>query len=124
MLVGHYAAGLIAQRIEPRISLGTCVAAAMLADLLWAAFLIAGIEHDVLGSGNGAANYLISADIRFSHSLLLDVVWAALLSGAYFLWRRRLRGASMLFCAVLSHWLCDFTSLAVPLVPWAERNVG
>lgn len=124
MLVGHYAAGLIAKRIEPRLSLGTCVAAAMLADLLWAMFLIAGIEHDVFGSGKGAANYLVSADIGFSHSLLMDIVWAALLAGTYFLSRRSLRGSSVLFCVVLSHWLCDFTSLSVPLVPWTQRHAG
>src|SRR5215831_4439353 len=35
MLVGHFAVGLTAKRIEPAISAGTLVLASMLADLLW-----------------------------------------------------------------------------------------
>jgi len=45
MLVGHFAIGLTAKRVEPKISLGTLVLAAMLADFLWCVFMLAGIEH-------------------------------------------------------------------------------
>jgi len=45
MPVGHFAVGLAAKRIEPAISIGTLVMTAMIADLLWCVFMIAGIEH-------------------------------------------------------------------------------
>lgn len=45
MHVGHFAAGFVAKRVEPKRSLGTLVLASILTDILWANFLIAGIEH-------------------------------------------------------------------------------
>jgi len=124
MLVGHFAAGFVAKRVEPRISLGTFVLAAILPDLLWGLFLVAGIEHVYFKRGKGAAKYLASADIGISHSLLMDAIWAALFAAAYFLLRHYARGAWVLFGAVLSHWLLDFVSLAVPLAPGEQRQIG
>lgn len=110
MLVGHIAVGLAAKRITPRVSLGTTVLAALLPDLLWCIFLLAGIERVELKPGRGAVNYLVASDIAFSHSLLMGAVWGALLAGAYFLVRHYARGAWILFAAVMSHWLLDFVS--------------
>ena len=124
MLVGHFAASLVAKRVEPKISLGTFVLAAMLPDLLWGFFLIAGIEHVYFKPGKGAANYLASADIGISHSLLMDAIWGALFAGAYFLLRHYQRGSWVLFGAVLSHWLLDFVSLSVPLAPGEYGSLG
>ncbi|HVG31864.1 MAG TPA: metal-dependent hydrolase [Pyrinomonadaceae bacterium] len=107
MHVGHFAVGLLAKRVEPKLSLGTLVLAAMLSDFLWAIFLFAGIEHVRLKPGRGAANYADAYDIAFSHSLLMEVVWGALFAAAYFLRRRYPRGALVLFVAVVSHWLLD-----------------
>lgn len=75
MLAGHLAVGLVAKRVEPGISLGTFVLAAMLADLLWCVFMIAGMEHAQLRTGMGAANYFVASDIAMSHSLLMDAIW-------------------------------------------------
>jgi hypothetical protein len=77
MLVGHFAVGLAAKRIEPAISVGTLVLASMLADLLWCILMFAGIEHVQLKPGIGAANYFVASDIGLSHSLLTDGLWAA-----------------------------------------------
>ena len=107
MHVGHFAVGLLAKRVEPKLSLGTLVLAAMLSDFLWAIFLFAGIEHVRFKPGRGAANYADAYDIAYSHSLLMDAVWGALLAAAYFLRRRYPRGALVLFIAVVSHWLLD-----------------
>ena len=49
--------GFLAKRIEPKVSLGTFVLAALLADLLWCIFLLAGLEHVQLKPGLGAAAY-------------------------------------------------------------------
>ena len=126
MLVGHFAVGLAAKRIEPAISVGTLVVASMLADLLWCILILAGIEHVRLKPGIGAANYFVASDIGISHSLLMDGLWAALLSAAYFLMRRNLRGAWIIFGAVLSHWLLDWISHRpdMPLSPGLHRYFG
>jgi hypothetical protein len=40
----------------------------------------------------------------------MGAIWGALFAGAYWLRRRYLLGALLLFAAVLSHWLLDFIS--------------
>jgi hypothetical protein len=126
MFVGHFAVGLAAKRVAPAVSLGTLVLAAMLADLLWCLFLIAGIEHVQFRPAMGAANYFHATDIVMSHSLLMDGVWAALLAAAYFLRRRHPRGAWVLFGAVLSHWLLDWIAHPpdMPLAPGTHTYFG
>src|SRR5438552_2611141 len=119
MLVGHFAVGLVAKRFEPKLSLGTLVLAAMLADFLWTIFLLAGVEHVEFKPGMGAANYVADFDVPMSHSLLMDVIWAALFAAAYFLRRHYPHGAWILFAVVLSHWLLDFVAhrFPMPLAP-------
>jgi membrane-bound metal-dependent hydrolase YbcI (DUF457 family) len=126
MLVGHVAVGLAAKRVTPRVSLGTLVLAALLPDLLWCVLLLAGIERVEIGPGRGAANYLAASDIAFSHSLLMDATWGALLAGAYFWARRYAWGAWMLFAAVVSHWLLDFVAHRpdMALAPGVHRYFG
>ena len=108
MFVGHLAVGLTGKRIEPKISLGTWILAALLADLIVFALLIAGIERFRALPGV-TANRMVG-DIPYSHSLVMDVVWAGLFAGAYFVRRPYPRGAWLLFAAVLSHWVLDFVS--------------
>jgi membrane-bound metal-dependent hydrolase YbcI (DUF457 family) len=113
MFVGHLALGLVAKRVEPKISLGAWMLAVMLADLLCFAFLIAGIEHfdvepEVARNRFVAFNFVHNIFFAYSHSLLMNAIWAALFAAAYFLRRRYARGAWLLFAAVLSHWLLDF----------------
>ncbi len=126
MFVGHLAAGFAAKRIEPKISLGTGILASLLPDLLWGVFLTAGIEHVHIKSGMGAANYFDAYDIALSHSLLMDIVWAASVAALYFAWRRRLKGAVLLSALVLSHWVLDFLSHRpdMPLSPGAHGKFG
>jgi hypothetical protein len=111
MFVGHLALGMVAKRIEPKISLGAWTLAVMLSDLLCFGFLIAGIEHFEVEPG-AAGNRFIAATFFFaySHSLLMNASWAALFAAVYFLRRRYARGAWLLFAAVLSHWPLDFIS--------------
>lgn len=126
MLVGHYAVALIAKREEPRISLGTLVLAAMIADLAWCVFMIAGLEHVQFKPGMGAGKYFYATNIALSHSLLMDAVWAALFAFAYLLWRHYPRGALVIFLVVLSHWLLDFVSHRpdMPIAPGMHSHVG
>ena len=101
MFVGHLGVGLLAKRAEPGISLGTWILAVMLADFVAFPLLIAGVEQF---RGSGAAR------IPYSHSLLMDAVWATLFASAWYLGRRYRRGAWLLFAAVMSHWLLDLIS--------------
>ena len=75
MLVGHIAAGLAGKRMAPRVSLGTLVLAAVAADLLWCALLIAGIERVEIRPGHHTQDSLRAIAIPYSHSLAMECVW-------------------------------------------------
>lgn len=125
MFAGHFAAGLLAKRTEPTVSLGTFVFAAMLSDLLWCIFMIIGVEHVQYGPGRGAANYLVSWYVPFSHSLVTTLIWAAVVGAGYFLIRRRATAAWLLFAVVLSHWVLDIiTDRRIPLAPGLKATIG
>ena len=124
MLVGHFAMGLLAKRVEPKVSLGTFVLAAMLADFLWVIFLITQIEHVDFKPGLGAGNYVASMNVAWSHSLLMDAIWGALFATAYFVTRHKKRAALMIFAAVVSHWLLDFVSLTGSFAPGLHSEIG
>lgn len=126
MLVGHLAVGFAAKRIEPRISLGTTVLASILPDLLWSIFMLAGIERVAFKQAAGAGNYFAASEFAFSHSLLMDVVWAAALASAYYLRRHYPRGAWVLFAAVLSHWVLDVVAHPpdMTLAPGVPKLLG
>jgi hypothetical protein len=55
MLVGHIAVAVLAKRATPAFSLGTSVLAALLPDLLWPVFMLAGLERVNIVPGRGAA---------------------------------------------------------------------
>src|SRR5947207_7194128 len=99
----------------------------MAADFLWAVFMLAGIEHVRFGPGTGAANYLVVENIAFSHSLMMDAIWAALFALAFGLARHRSRLATwLLFFVVLSHWGLDVVSHRpdMTLAPGVSRYFG
>jgi len=126
MLIGHFAVGLAAKRVAPKVSVGTLVLASVVADLLFWLFILLGIEHVRVQPGITATNALDLYDIPISHSLLMDTVWAALLGAAYFLRHRYPRGACVIFIVVLSHWLLDFVSHRpdIPLAPGVHTYLG
>jgi hypothetical protein len=109
MFVGHMAVGLAAKRVEPQVSLGTWMLAALLADLIVFPLLFLGIEHfDTVPSVT--YNRMVGRKIVYSHSLLMGVLWGALFAAAYFGWRNFRSGAYFLFGVVLSHWVLDVVS--------------
>jgi len=126
MFVGHFAVGFGAKRGAPKTSVGTLIFAALLADLLVFLFVAVGIEYISIQPGITRVNALDLYDFAWSHSLVMDVVWGALLTAAYWLIRRYGRGARVLFAAVLSHWILDWASHRpdVPLAPGVHRYYG
>jgi hypothetical protein len=126
MLVGHCAVAMAAKRVEPRLSLGALMAAAVLADLLGFVFILVGIEHWRMNAGS-AGIYAVDLDsVPWSHGLLPNILWAALFAICSFLWRRHGAGAWILFGAVLSHWILDFVSHRpdMPLSPGLSGRYG
>ena len=127
MLVGHFAAALLAKRAEPRLSLGTTIVAATLADLLVFTFVIAGLEQIAIVRGRfGAANYFTAIDIGWSHSLAMGLIWATLLGAIHWGFMRSSRAAIIVAAAVLSHWFLDALSHPphLPLAPGSAARVG
>ena len=126
MLVGHTAIALAGKRFEPKLSLGTLMAAALLADLIGFVLILLGIEHWTLKPGGSGVNAVDLDSIAWSHGLVPDLLWAGVLAGAYFLWRHQVRAAWILFAAILSHWILDFVSHKpdMPLAPGISARYG
>jgi hypothetical protein len=126
MFVGHLAVGFAGKRLAPKTSLGTLLLATQLADILWPVFILTGIEHARIVPGITAASPLDLYDFPFSHSLVMDVKWAALFGAAYYAVRRYWRGAWVLMLAVFSHWVLDWVSHRpdMPLAPAASGRYG
>lgn len=123
MFIGHFAAGLAAKKAAPGGSLAAYCAAAQLPDLLWPLLLLAGVERVAIAPGDTAFTPLRFDSYPFSHSLALDLAWAAAFA-AFVWWRARSRGPALMAGAlVLSHWLLDFATHRpdMPLWPGGPR---
>jgi hypothetical protein len=124
MLVGHVATGLLLKRLHPRLPLGAAVAAALLADLLAFALIIAGVEQVHFGTARGAGHYFTGVNIAYSHSLAGGVALGLLLGLIVRALGRDTRAAWLLGAGVLSHWPLDVLSHRpdmplAPGLPWA-----
>jgi len=108
MFVGHFGVALAAKKLAPNASLGTAIFSAEFLDLLWPAFLLLGIEHVRIAPGIMRMSPLDFTDYPFSHSLLMVLLWSALVGGIYYVLRRNGRGALVMAGVVFSHWPLDF----------------
>lgn len=109
MFVGHYGAAFAAKRFEPGVPLWVYFLAVQFVDILWALFVLGGIERMRLDPSL-PSNPLDLYYMPYTHSLLATAVWVALgfavaraLGAARGL---RWAGAAVAF-AVASHWLLD-----------------
>jgi hypothetical protein len=119
MFLGHFAAGIVASRTEPRVPLGTAFVAAQLPDALWPVFLLVGVERVEIVPGDTAMTPLRFVHYPWSHSLLMVVLWGAAAGLVYRRLGRTSRASFLLFVLVASHWVLDFVSHRpdVPLLP-------
>jgi len=125
VFVGHFAASLVAKRTAPAIPLGTLVFAAMLPDILWCLFMLAGFEWVRFGSGSGAGKYLAAWYVPFSHSLVMTCVWAAVLAIGCRGKTATPRAIAVLIALVVSHWCLDaISSSHMPIAPGMARTIG
>lgn len=126
MFLGHFAAGILGSRTEPRLPLGTAMLASQLPDAVWPVLLLAGIERVTIAPGDTAATPLRFDHYPWSHSLLAIAVWGSAV-GALYAWRTRSRRAGVLVTLLaLSHWVLDVISHRpdVPVVPWGGPKLG
>jgi hypothetical protein len=126
MFIGHFAVGFAAKRFAPRASLGWLLAAPMFLDLIWPLFVLAGVELVRIEPGNTAFTPLEFVSYPWSHSLLMTLVWAALLAALYQWKARYWPGTVAIALGVASHWLLDFVSHRpdMPLAPGVATRVG
>jgi membrane-bound metal-dependent hydrolase YbcI (DUF457 family) len=117
VFVGHLAAALAAKKVEPRVPLAALVAATFGLDLLWPAFLLAGLETVRPQPGITAFTPIDFESYPWSHSLLLAAVWGGI---AAFVASRtgRSRAAVVIFALVVSHWVLDWVTHRPDLPLW------
>lgn len=126
MFIGHFAVGLGAKSIQPRISLGTLFIASQFIDLLWPLLLQLGVERVRIDPGNTATTPLDFVHYPVSHSLLTVVGWGLLLGFLYKVLRSDTRGGILVGLLVVSHWVLDLIVHRpdLPLYPGDAPMVG
>jgi hypothetical protein len=112
--------------VVPRVQLGTLSFATQFLDELWPILLLAGVETVRVVPGLMAANPLDFVSYPWSHSLLMAVVWGALIGGVYWSVRKYGRGALVVGLLVASHWILDLPMHRpdLQLAPGVATRVG
>lgn len=123
MFIGHFAVGFAAKKYAPRTPLVLLLAAPLLADLLWPIFLLVGWEHVRIDPGNTKFTPLDLYHYPWSHSLLMDCVWASVFALVYYAIARYWPGAVAIWIGVVSHWILDWITHRpdMPLYPAGPR---
>ena len=96
MFLGHFATGLAARPLAPRVPLPALLAAPQVLDLIWPVLVGAGVERAHLEPGHLDASPLVLEHMPWSHSLLMAAVWGALVAVGWWLATRDRRGALVL----------------------------
>ena len=113
MFVGHYGVSFAGKKPAPRLSLGILFLAVQLLDILFAVFVLLGIEKLRIVPGFTAFNPFDLYWMPYSHSLLGALLWSTLTTLVALVALRRLRSrdrrtaAGVLGIAVFSHFLLD-----------------
>ena len=118
MFLGHYGLALAAKRVAPRTSLGALTFAAQFLDELWPILLLLGVEQVRVVPGYMTTSPLEFVSYPYSHSLLMSIVWGAVIGGMYYLLRRDRHGSWVMGLLVVSHWFLDVPMHARDLPLW------
>jgi hypothetical protein len=118
VFLGHFGVAFAAKRVAPRPSLGTALLAAQWADGIWPIFVLLGLEHAEIRPGVTVVTPLDFVSYPYSHSLLADLIWAALFAVVYGTLRKDWRGAIWLGVLVLSHWVLDVIAHRPDMPTW------
>ena len=112
MFVGHYSASFLAKGLDRHLPLWLLFVAVQLIDILWAIFILAGVEKVRIVPAFTRSNDIDLYFMPYTHSLPGAVGWSVLAFVLYYLLRRRdysrrMIGAILIGSAVLSHWVLD-----------------
>jgi hypothetical protein len=109
MFVGHYGPSFAVKAADRSIPLWLLFIAVQLVDVLWAVFVLLGIEKVRIVPGITASNPLDLYYMPYTHSLVGSIAWAGAAAVAYrFMPRLGNWAAGLLVAAaVFSHWLLD-----------------
>jgi membrane-bound metal-dependent hydrolase YbcI (DUF457 family) len=107
VFVGHFATGLMARPLAPRVPLPALLAAPQVLDLVWPVLVATGGERARIEPGHLDASPLALEHMPCSHSLAMAAVWALLVGVGWWLGTRDRRGALVLAVLVIGHWLLD-----------------
>jgi hypothetical protein len=124
MFVGHYGVSLAARRRAPSLSLGALFVAVQLLDVLFAIFVLLGLEKLRIVHGFTAYNPYDLYWMPYTHSLAGALAWSVLGALAVLAFARRLaprdrRTASAVFgAAVFSHFVLDVPMHTPDLPLW------
>jgi membrane-bound metal-dependent hydrolase YbcI (DUF457 family) len=110
MFVGHYGVSFAAKRAEPAIPLWVLFLAVQFLDVLWAPFVLLGIEKVRIVPGFTASNPFDLYYMPYTHSLPGALLWSCVGGLAYEIVARpsRRRTSVIIGLTVLSHWVLDF----------------
>src|SRR5262245_30490511 len=113
MFVGHYGVSFAGKTPAPRVSLAVLFLAVQLLDILFALFVLLGIEKLRIVHGHTAYNPYDLYWMPYTHSLLGALLWSAatalvtLTAARHLRSRDRRIAAGVLAAAVFSHFLLD-----------------
>lgn len=114
MFIGHYGpAAAVAGR---RIKLWHGFVAVQFLDILWAPFVLLGVEHVRIVENFTASNHFDLYDMPYTHSLIMALFWSVVAGGAYQFMRKS--GGWIIGGLVFSHWLLDFVTHKPDLELW------
>ena len=135
MFIGHYGVSFAAKRFTPRTSLGVLFLAVQLLDVLFAIFVLAGVEKLRIVPGFTEYNAYDLYYMPYSHSLAGALGWsvAAAVLAVALGWQR---ASPWIGAAVFSHFLLDVpmhtpdmpllgnNSTKIGLGLWQHRNLA
>jgi hypothetical protein len=126
MFIGHFGLSLVAKKAAPKVSLGMLFIATQFVDLLWPFLLITHVEKVAITPGYTKTNAFEFLYFPYTHSLLMGIVWGAVLGGMYWLFKRDTRSAVVIGLCVVSHWFLDLIvhTADLPITPFSDVKVG
>jgi hypothetical protein len=110
MFVGHYGVGFASKKLASSVPLWVLFIAVQFLDVLWAPFVLLGIEKVRIVPGITASNPLDLYYMPYTHSLVAALLWSFV---AFAIYRVLMRHdgnlpAVVVGAAVFSHWILDF----------------
>jgi len=107
MFIGHWAPAFAVASRRRAPGLATLMIAAQLVDWAFFGFLLLGVEHMRFSPGISAMNPMDLYDMRYTHSLLGSLGFAAVFAALVWMASRDRLAALLAGAVVLSHWLLD-----------------